>query len=639
MQHSYLNSFKSGLRPDPYINLIEWSNTYRRLPKESSVEPGQYRTSRTPYVEEIMQELSVQSDTQTVVVLKGTQLGMTEVGNCFLFMVAHIYPGPCMMVFPTDALAKKHSKKKIAPSVKAMPCLQNIIKEAKSRDSGNTLLLKEFAGGSWTFTGSNSPASARSDSIRYLILDDLDGFTQEAGDEGAPHDLFKKRTDAFGSKRKIYINSTPTVRGISHIEREWEDSSQGEFSVPCPHCNSYQSLVFGGKDAEHGIKFSRDANFQVIDVWYQCISCKRRIDEWQKTEMMLKGRYEHKYPEREKRGFRVNSLYSPVGWLSWKQIVEEFLKAAAMLKKGNANPLKVWTNTRMAQTFEEDGEQPEWTRLQARAEPYQIMTVPQGGLLLVAGVDVQDNRLEVLIQAFGRNEESWVIYQCTIYGDPDLQDVWKQLDELLNMPYKHQSGGELYIMSAGIDTGGHKTQSVYAYCRSRSPRVFAVKGSSTMGKPILNRPTPQDIDFKGVKIPNGVELWSIGTDTAKGTIYNRLKLTEHGGGFYHFPIGLDEEFYKQLTAEKIVKRYVKGFPTYEWVKMRDRNDVLDTAVYCLAAAIKAGVNRINWDKISEGLENYKSYGGVVNPPVKAHHVKRKERPQQAGGYQRPSWMS
>lgn len=171
--------------------------------------------------------------------------------------------------------------------------------KAKSRDSGNTLLLKEFPGGSWTFTGSNSPASARSDSIRYLILDDYDGFIEDAGSEGSPGDLFRRRTDAFGSKRKIYINSTPTIAGTSNIEREYLESSQGEYHVPCPHCGEYQFLSFGGKGADHGIKFSRDDDGQITDVWYQCIACNERIEEWQKTDMMAKGRYVHKYPDRK----------------------------------------------------------------------------------------------------------------------------------------------------------------------------------------------------------------------------------------------------------------------------------------------------------------------------------------------------
>jgi len=619
-------TFFKGLKPDPYINLVEWSNTYRQLPKESSVEPGTYRTSRTPYVEEILMELSPQSSTQQMVVLKATQIGFTEVGNNFLFAIAHIYPGPSMFAMPTDDMARRHSKKKIAPSIRNMPCLKGIIKTTNKRDGGNTMLLKEFPGGSWTFTGSNSPASARSDSIRYLVLDDLDGFVQDAGLEGAPHDLLKKRTDAFGTKRKIYMNSTPTIKGTSHIEKEWEESSQGEFCVPCPHCSHMQTLVFGGPDSELGIRFTRDEDGQIIDVWYECENCHDKIEEWQKTEMMKLGKYEHKYPDRKKRGFRVNSLYSPLGWLSWEQVADEFLKAAISLKRGNSQPMKVWTNTRMAETWEEDGEQPEWTKLSARAEPYRVTCVPTGGLLLTAGVDTQDNRLEVVVMAYGRGEECWSIYAGTLYGDPDLPEVWNQLDELLHKTYEHESGAELHITSMGIDTGGHKTQAVYNYCRTRAPFVFALKGSSSPGKAVLGPPTKQDFNWKGDKIKRGVALVSIGTDIAKGTIYNRLKLSEPGPGYYHFPIGLDDEFYKQLTAEKLVNGYNKqGFKVSKWIKTRERNDILDCFVYGYAAAIKAGLSHRNWDMMESEMVKHKESKdkGEIS---KKHETKPKRQP-------------
>ena len=594
--------YKKGIKPDPYLDFVEWADTYFRLTKEASVEPGKYRPGRTPWVEDILKELSPQSPTQEVIVVKPTQMGYTTLANVMLCSVAHFYPGPCMLVQPTDDMVKKHSKKKLAPTIRAIPALKDIIRPVKSRDAGNTLLLKEFRGGSWTLTGSNSPVSARSDSIRYLILDDYDGFIQDAGGEGAPGNLFKKRTDAFGTKKKIYINSTPTIRGVSHIEDEWDESSQGYFCVPCPHCQEYQFLVFGGRETEYGIKFTRDDDGQIINTWYQCEYCKERIEEWQKTYMLQQGKYIHKYPNRRKRGFKTNALYSPLGWVPWEQIVEEFLKAAKQMKQGDHRGMKVWTNTRMAETWEEEGDQPEWHYLSARAEPYKILTVPFKAGVITAGVDTQDDRLEVLIEAWGRGEEAWVIYQSAIYGDPDRPEVWKQLDELLFRTYQHESGMDLHISSIGIDTGGHKTQAVYNYCRTRAPVVFALKGASTAGKPVLSKPTKQDISFAGAQIKNGVSLYTVGTDIAKGTIYNRLKLMQSGAGYVHFPMGLSDEFYMQLTAEKFVIGYDKqGFKTQKWVKTRDRNDVLDCKVYSYAAAVKAGIQRVDWDKIENSF--------------------------------------
>ncbi|VVS95345.1 phage terminase large subunit family protein [Desulfoluna spongiiphila] len=609
MQNVYTQAFKAGIKPAPYVDYVEWANEYRRLPKESSVEPGKYRTSRTPYVEEILRELSPQSPTQEVVAIKPTQMGFTEVANTFLFGIAHRYPGPAMMAMPTDDMAKKHSKKKIAPSIAAMPCLKGIIAENKSRDGGNTLLLKEFPGGSWTFTGSNSPASARSDSIKFLILDDYDGFVQEAGGEGAPGDLLKKRTDAFGSKRKIYINSTPTVKDVSHIEKEYEESSQGEFHLPCPHCEEFQFLEFGGKDSDFGIKFMRNEANEVTEVWYVCKHCQGRIEEHQKGKMMLQGVYVHRYPDRKKRGFKVNALYSPLGWLSWAQIMEEFVKAAHAMKKGNPLPMKVWVNTRKAETFEEAGDQPEWTELAARCEPYKIMTVPAGGMLVTAGVDTQDNRLAVVVRAWGKEEENWLVYHIELYGDPDLPEVWDQLDEILNYDFCHESGADLKIVSMSIDTGGHKDEAVKRYCRKRAAQgVVAIKGANTKNKPIVNPPSLQDVDYKGKKIERGVQLWPVGTDTAKGIIYSRLNNKIDPGkeaqpGYYHFPVGTSDEYFEQLTAEKLITKFNKGFPIKEWIKTRERNEAIDCEVYCYHAALRAGVNRIDFDRLKEQLQN------------------------------------
>ena len=181
----------------------------------------------------------------------------------------------------------------------------------------------------------------------------------------------------------------------------------------------------------------------------------------------------------------------------------------------------------------------------------------------------------------------------------------------------------MHISSVGVDTGGHKTQSVYNYCRSRAPVVFALKGSSSMGKPVICRPSKQDITYNGAVIKNGVALYMIGDDVAKGTIYNRLKLTEHGPGYTHFPIGLPDDFYLQLTAEKIVKSFDKsGFEVQKWVKTRTRNDVLDCKVYSYAAALKAGVQRMDWDQIFSTFQEVKNTGNVHAPQPKRRIINK-----------------
>lgn len=580
----HLSAFADGLRPDPDLSVTEWSDQWRMLPKKSSSEPGKYRSSRTPYTREIMDALSPTSGIQEIVVMKATQLGFTEIGNNWFGYVADVSPGPMMMIFPTSELAKDHSKQKLQPTIQETPRLKDKVKEHRTRDSGNTIQTKEFPGGILFLSGSNSGAFFRSKSIRFLFLDDIDGFEHDIGGEGDPADLAKRRTDTYGNRKKIFEVSTPTTKGISRIERSFLESDQCHYHVPCPFCGTYQRLEWGGEGAEFGIKFTRDKNGKVHDVWYQCVSCHERIDEHHKTEMLEKGRWIPTNPERLKRGYQLSSLYSPLGWVSWRQIVKEFLEAKAFKER-----LKTWVNTRLGETFEEVGDQPEWTILKSRCEPYEPLTVPAGGLLLTAGVDVQDNRVAVVIRAWGRGEESWLILWTEIYGDPGQPQLWTDLETLLSRSFPREDGSEMHIVSTAVDSGGHHAQDVYSFTRRKAPNVIAIKGASRINQPIIGRPSTVDITWQGKTIPNGAQLWPVGTDTTKGIIYSRLKITEAGPGCYHWPIGTPDDYFVQLSAEKLITRYVKGYPKLEWAMTGPRNEALDCEVYCYAAAVRAGI--------------------------------------------------
>jgi len=593
----YIQAFKRGLKPDPALTITEWSDKYRYLAGEGAAEPGRYRSSRVPYLIEPMNELSPSSDTQEVVIIKPTQVGCTELANNFIMCIAHLYPGPCLFVLPTVDMAEDHSKTKVTPSLEHMICLKDIIKPIRSKDSNNTILRKAFPGGSWTFCGANSPTSMRSKSIRYLIMDDLDEFKKDVGGkeggQGYSIDLFMKRTDSYGRKKKVLKISTPTVKELSNIEIEYKKSSQGKYHVPCPHCGGFQYLEWGGKDCKYGIKFTHNEDKVILDICYVCKHCGKRIDESEKSKMLENGHYVHKYPDRKIRGFKINSLYSPSGWVSWSQIATEFLDINKDREK-----LKVFVNTRLAETFDEGGDQPDWVFLTKRAEPYDMISIPSEVRFITMGTDTQDDRLISVIRGWGKYEQSWLVYWGELFGDPDQDEVWQQHDKLLNRAYERADGAKLYIISAAIDSGGHRTQAVYRYCRTRAPRVMCIKGASTLGKPLVNRPTAQDVTWGGQLIKGGVQLWTLGTDTAKSLIYNRLKQEDkQSAGYYHFPIGLTDEYYMQFTAEKMVTRYSsKGFPISEYIKTRHRNDVLDAEIYAYCAAIRAGMAFMDWAK-------------------------------------------
>jgi len=590
----YLDTFKQAIKPDPYITISEWAEANFVLPKESTKEHGKYRIDRTPFVREVLDELSPMSAASEVVLIKPTQLAGTTIGIIFLMCIADLYPGPCLFITVTESLAKRFSKKRITPSIKLIPCLKDKIKTMKTRDSQNTILVKEFPGGSWLLAGSNAAASYRSEPAKYVILDDYDGFDMDIEGEGDPGELADRRTGSFADS-KIYKNSTPTVKGASNIERDWENTSQGLFQVPCPHCMEYQYLVWGGKDSSFGIKFTRDDNGQVDEVWYECKFCHNRIDEHKKPWMLERGKYVHKYPERtSKRGFKYNALYSPLGWKNtWKIITEKFLAATREAKEGKPQKLKAWTNTMMADSWEERGASPEWEVLSQRRETYAEKFVPHDGLFLSCGVDTQDNRLAVLVRAWGVGEESWLIYHTEIWGDPNQDDVWDKLDMILNAGYQHESGHVLQIQSTFIDAMGHRTQPVYNYCRLRAPRIYAIQGIPGENKPIVGfKPTLVDVNFAGQVIKEGCQLWKIGVHQAKVTIYSRLNMPGHGAGVYHWHQAATDEYFKQLTAERLVLKYVKGYPRYEWTKEPGRaNEALDIEVYAYAAAIRYGMNQ------------------------------------------------
>jgi phage terminase large subunit GpA-like protein len=607
----YLEASAEGLRPERVLSVWEWANSRRILTEVSSREAGKYRTDRTPYLKEIMDCMSVHDPTTEIVIIKGTQVGGTEIANNFVGYIIDVAPGPTLYMLPTVELAQEHSKNRIAPMIEKTPELTKKVSPVRSRDGGNTVLSKQFLGGALYLAGSNSGASYRSKSIRYLILDDIDGFVLDVEGEGNPINLAEKRTDTYSSRKKIIKISTPTEKGSSLVAVEYETSDQRGYHVHCPFCDGLQTLEWGGKGEPFGIKFEVAEN-QVTDCWYVCRKCGARIDEHYKTQMLAGGVWIPKYPERTKRGYHISGFMSPAGFVSWRQIASEFWKA-----KDNIQSIKVWVNTRKGEVYDEPGIQPEWTEIKARAEAYEALTVPLGGLLLTAGVDVQDDRLAVVVRAWGLGEESWLVWYGEIYGDTSQDMVWSQLDQILYRTFDRADGAGLRITSAGVDSGGHRTQEVYNYCRTRTPIVFALKGASIAAKPVIGRPTSQDVTWQGKKIENGVQLWPVGTDTAKAVIYSRLKMTDTGPGRYHQYIGLADEYYLQLTAERLVTRFKDGYPYREWQNIRPggRNEVIDTEVYAYAAAMRAGLPWIS----GRGLASTK---GKKRTVVKSRFMER-----------------
>lgn len=575
--------------PPPDLSVSEWADLYRRLSSESSAEPGQWRTDRAPYQKKIMDEIN-NPEVETIVLMTSAQVGKTEIILNTIGYHIDYDPSPIMVMQPTVDMAKTFSKTRLAPMLRDSPTLSGKVSDAKSRDSGNTILEKSFPGGVVVMVGANAPASLASRPIRILLADEVDRFPASAGTEGDPLSLAEKRTTTFGNRKKIYV-STPTIKGASRIEKAFESSSQEHWHMPCPSCDTYQPLRWG------------QIHFESVSMACKHCGALHPEYEWKAGE----GKWIAENPDSKIKGFHLNELASP--WKRWGTIIEDFHEA----KKNGKETLKVWVNTSLGETWEEKGDGVEADGLLDRREDYDC-TIPDGVAVLTAGVDVQDNRLEYEIVGWGPGKESWGIKYGVIMGDPGQDFVWESLDHVLNDKFERKDGIELEIMSTCIDSGGHHTKKVYDYCKKREfKRIWAIKGKGGSGIPFIQRPKKRNDE--------GVWLFSIGVDVGKDMVVSRLKAEPLQNGYCHFPIeqekGYDDNYFKGLTAEHRVIRFKNGQSMVKWEKKTSStpNEPFDLRNYASAAL---EILNPNLEMVLNQLED-----GQTSKPVKNGTKKRR----------------
>lgn len=601
-----LEAFAAGARPDPSTSALEWSDRYMVIPPEGAAEPGPYQSARTPYAREILETLSASSPVTEVVLMFAAQLGKNQIALNWLAYIVDTVPGPFFMVLPTLDLAKLYSVQRLGPSVEATPRWRARQITSRTRATANAATLKRFRGGTIVrLGGANSPASLRSMPVRYLHLDEEDAYPPIAGDEGDPVDLTLARTATFGDRRKILHTSTPKIAGLSRIEAAFEASDRRRFFVPCPDCGTYQHLKFAN------LKFDGENEHAPA---YACEACGVLIPESAKGEMLERGRWQPTNPEAPSavRGYHLSALYSPPGWLSWSEIVRRWRAA-----QGRPDKLQVFVNTVLAETWAEKGEAPEWERLMSRREDYRSGTVPAGGLILTAGVDVQADRLEFEVRAWGPELESWSVDYQVVDGSPAEASTWDRLHELLSRHYPHEGGITLPIQCAAIDSGYAAAELHKFLRRHPDPRYMAIKGDARVPT-ILGRALGTDVNRKGKRIRRGLKVFGVGVHHAKVELYGCLSLqppAELGApyppGFLHFPADYDATHFRQLCSEELKRtRTRQGFVRLEWVKLPNRqnpggrNEVLDCAVYARAAAAREGLDRYtpeHWSAVREAL--------------------------------------
>ncbi len=606
----------SGMKPPEDLTVSQWADKNRRLTSESSAEVGKWRTSRTPYMFDILDSFT-DPLIEHIVVVAASQVGKSETINNMVGYCIDQDPGPILLIQPTIDDVKRYSEMRIAPMIRETRCLKRKVADPKSRDAANTKRQKSFPGGVLVMTGSNVAHDLSSMPIRYVFGDERDRWATSAGSEGDPWELAVARTRTFYNKKMVEV-STPTVKGASAIENSYNLGTMERWKTQCPHCGEYVEITFDNirfecEAAEKGDK----KIFHITELFYVCPECGGISDEH--TMKSQPAKWVATVPEARKhhktRSFWLTAWVSP--WATWESIILQFLQAGTDSAK-----LQVVYNTQFGELWEERGDMASEDDVMARREVYEA-EVPDGVLLLTCGVDTQDDRLEYEVVGHRRFGETWGIKKGVILGRPDTEEVWERLDEVLSHKYKFKSGVSLQISLTFIDEGGHFTQEVRQHCLARQyDHVFAIKGANRPDIPYTAPPKKQKIVVNG-KVIGQVWVYEIGVNAGKQKIVDNLRVQSPGANYCHFPLRDDygKQFFKQLMSEHLA--YVPKLKhPWQWQKIpgHERNEAFDIRNYNLAAC---EILSPDWDAIEQKLRTTKP--GEENAPIPMKEKKVKPR--------------
>ena len=509
---------------------------------------------------------------ERIVCMTASQVGKTEILNNICGYFTHHDPCPTLVLQPTLEMARAWSVDRLAPMIAGTPAFRSLIGDPKMKDGDNTILFKTFKNGARiSIAGSNSPVSLASRPIRLLLMDEVDRYPESSGSEGDPVTLAFRRTQNFFN-RKIAMFSTPTIKGESRIESAFEDSDQRYYNLNCHKCGEAQTLNWSQ------VRWEKD---KPETATYHCKHCDEEWSDVQRKQAIKTGEWVATAPFNGIAGFHLNGLYSPFSDL------HEFASLFLQSKHAGQSALRVFVNTVLAESWEDvEGDEIQTSEIMVRAKSYPE-TIPDPSIgVLCASVDVQADRLECLVCGYSK-DQAFIISMEIFYGSPTNQSLWDDLEEYLRQSFPHPSGKDLRIARTFIDSG-YETGAVYNFClKNGSSGIRAIKGVGGISRAEVGRPSSNN--------SAKCNVFPIGVDTLKTQIMARLKIEDdNASGYIHFPDFLDEEFFLQLTAEKLVKRYVKGIPKMEFKRLRPRNEALDLMVYNLACfrSLNANFNMI-----------------------------------------------
>jgi phage terminase large subunit GpA-like protein len=543
-----------AFKPPPKITVSEWSDQFRRLSSESSANPGRFRTEIVEYMREPM-DMVGKPGVRRITLMTSAQVGKSTVIENVVGYFMDIDPCPILHVSPTLESMKMFSKERLAPMIRDTPVLSGKVREARSRDSGNTLSSKVFPGGHIAMVGSNAPSGLASRPIRVVVADEVDRFEASAGTEGDPLSLAVKRTTTFWNRVIIFV-STPGNKGNSRIEEEYSRSDQRYRWCECPHCGEMQKLRWANVRWDDG---------NPETAFYECEHNGCVWDDQDRSWAVRHGEWRAEKPFNGNVGYHLSQLYSPFAPLS--EGVRDFLDS-----KDNPELLKTWTNTFLGETWEEKGRRLDWSDLMDQREQYELREpIPEDITLITYAIDMQDDRAEIEWVGWGDDDRSWSLGWRKVYGDPSTPLFWDDLETAISETFVHPLFDELRPRAGAIDSGGHYTQEVYKFSE-RVHGLNAVKGVPGFGKPIF-----------GSRMKNAMNdavVFPVGVDTAKELVAARLKVRDPSkAGYCTFPADYGDDYFLGLTAEELRTKKSRGFEKLEWHKIRARNEPFDLRVY------------------------------------------------------------
>ena len=622
-----------AVRPRGRLTVSQWADNHRVLSSKGSGEVGRWRTSRNPMLREIQDALSLHSPVREVWIMKSSQVGVTEMSVNWLGYTMEYAPGPAMVLMPTLEARDTWKVQKLNPLLTDTPCIRDMLGGLRSRDAAFSKELIDFPGGILFLAGGNSPNSYAQKSVRCLMMDDLDRFPAQIGDEGDPVELARSRVKAF-VRHKLLFASTPTIKGASLIERGYEQGDMRRYHVTCPHCGERQVLKWS----------NLRGNTTGSEAFYACEHNGCVIEEHHKPAMLEGGVWIPEHPDRRVRGYHISALYAPIGLgPSWLDLVLHF-------RRIHKDPvqLKSFINQNLGEAWEDQTDRLKPHDIARRMGDYARGDIPPGCLALTAGIDTQDKWLAVTLLGWGAPAapgepmRHWIVDWAEIQGDTTAAAVWDELHAWLHLPRTNSFGREMKIRAGAIDSRGHRSQQVKEFVMRADHRlpVYAVQGSTTrIGRAIAQSGSSPDKTRTGKTIRHGYMLWNVGTEHCKDFIFAHLGADgdrAEAERVFRFPQGLEPEYFDGLLSEVYDperKRYIPRLG-----QKHKRNEPLDTAVYAWAIGqhrdINLGRGRSGrpdpkyWERLEAMLESgervevftKKQEVQTAAPPAAGHNV-------------------